>query len=419
MNLVKMKIQELKTPEYNPRKSLVAEDEEYKKIKKSIEEFGYVDPVIVNSKNKNIVGGNQRYKVLQDLGYNEIDCILIDIEESKEKALNIALNKISGEWDNEKLYKLLDEIKSIDDNNFFSTGFDNKDFKQVKKDFELSINYKNNIKDDNFDEEKATEEVENKKIITKFGDIYQLGNHYLFCGDSTKIEDINKIIQYTNNDIKNTLVFTDPPYGLNIVGRDNQVGRSKITKANKYKEIIGDQTIEAAKNNYNHCIELGFDKFIIWGGNYFFEFLDFKEASWIVWDKRGDMNSNDFGDGEIAYSSLNHPIRIYKHIWSGMIQEGKREKRVHPTQKPIIMICNVIRSFMGKNLFNNIIDFFGGSGSTLISCENLKLPCITFEIDPFYCDIIINRYIKFKSNISSDVFLIDNNKKISWKDCIK
>ncbi|MFW9969307.1 MAG: ParB N-terminal domain-containing protein [Candidatus Odinarchaeota archaeon] len=420
MNIQKVSINKLNFADYNPRRDLQPDDEEYKKIKKSIEKFGYVEPVIVNTKDKTykIISGHQRVKVLKDLAYKEIDCVLVSLDENDEKALNIALNKISGEWDNEKLQAVLKELKDFDQDQFFLTGFEDKEFQKLEKEFGEKHNNNKEVldKNENFNEGKAKEEAQ-KKTITKKGYLYQLGNNFLLCGNSTKSDNLKILIDKI--DIKNTLVFTDPPYGINIVGKDKQIGAGKLAKAKKYDEIIGDDTIETAKNNYNMCMDLKFNKFIIWGGNYFFEFLPLDKASWIVWDKRGDIESNNFGDGEIAYSSLNHPIRIYKHIWNGMSQEGKQETRVHPTQKPVKMIHNVIKSFMGKDLFNSVIDFFGGSGSTLIACNILNLPCFVVELSEIYCDVIIKRYIEYKSGKPDDVFLIDkDNKKIPWSKLV-
>ena len=129
MEFKKIEMDKLKHAEYNPRKDLKPGDAEFEKIRKSIEEFGYVDPVIVNS-DYTIIGGHQRSKVLKELGYTEIDCVVIDIDKTKEKALNVALNKISGEWDEEKLSQLLDELR-LEDYNVELTGFDMKEAEKL------------------------------------------------------------------------------------------------------------------------------------------------------------------------------------------------------------------------------------------------------------------------------------------------
>lgn len=138
MNIQKINIEKLKVAEYNPRKDLKPEDEEYQKIKKSIIEFGYVEPVIVNS-DMTVIGGHQRIKVLKELGHTEIECNVVDLDKAKEKALNIALNKISGEWDNDKLEDLILELREAN-YDLETTGFDEKEIEKILKETEEIIN---------------------------------------------------------------------------------------------------------------------------------------------------------------------------------------------------------------------------------------------------------------------------------------
>lgn len=156
MNIQKLKIESLKPAEYNPRKDLKPEDEEYQKIVRSIKEFGYVDPIIVN-KDLTVIGGHQRLKVLKEQGYSEIECNVVDLDKDKEKALNLALNKISGEWDNDKLEQLLAELRDTDIN-MDITGFSNDEIDNILKDVIGS-------QEDDFDLEEALEEIE--EPITK------------------------------------------------------------------------------------------------------------------------------------------------------------------------------------------------------------------------------------------------------------
>ena len=174
MNIQLINIEKLKPAEYNPRKDLQPEDEEWRKIQRSIEEFGYIDPIIVNS-DMTVIGGHQRLKVLKDLGYTEIECNVVDLDKTREKALNIALNKISGEWDNQKLEELLAELKSLDFD-LDITGFNPDELNEIFNDMlEAS--------EDDFDVDKALEEIE--EPITQQGDIWILGRHRLMCGDSS------------------------------------------------------------------------------------------------------------------------------------------------------------------------------------------------------------------------------------------
>lgn len=170
MKIEKIKIEKLKPAEYNPRKDLKPEDEEYQKIKKSITEFGYVAPIIVNS-NMTVIGGHQRLKILKELGYIDVECVIVDLDPNKEKALNIALNKISGDWDNDKLKELLSELKQTDID-MDVTGFSFDEVENILKETLGS-------KEDEFEVEETLNEIE--QPVTKLGDVWILGKHRLMC----------------------------------------------------------------------------------------------------------------------------------------------------------------------------------------------------------------------------------------------
>ena len=201
MKIEKIDINLLKLAKYNPRKDLQPEDIEYKKIKRSIEEFGYVDPLIIN-KDMTVIGGNQRLKILKELDYKKVDCVIVDLGKIKEKALNIALNKIEGEWDLPKLKDLLQELDTgeID---MDITGFDYTDLEELMTQF-----YVPDEKDDEVPD--VPEE-----LISKLGDLYKLGKHRLLCGDATNIEDVKKLMDGKKVDT----VFTDPPYEVSYEAR--------------------------------------------------------------------------------------------------------------------------------------------------------------------------------------------------------
>ena len=181
MNFKKVLISELKPAAYNPRKNLNEKDPEYQRIKKSIETFGYVDPIIVN-KDMTIIGGHQRYKVLVDQGYKELDCVIVDLPKDREKALNIALNKISGEWNIEALK---DVLGGLDDDDKLLTGFDAAELDEL-------FGIQPEAEEDNFDVDAATAEI--TEPVTKRGDVWQLGRHRLMCGDSTMIDDVGSLM---------------------------------------------------------------------------------------------------------------------------------------------------------------------------------------------------------------------------------
>ena len=171
MKIERRKVDELKAAEYNPRKDLRPGDAEYEKLKRSIQEFGYVEPVIWNKRTGTVVGGHQRLKVMKDLGYEEVDCVVVDLDEKKEKALNIALNKISGEWDNDLLANLL---KDLDGSGYdiTLTGFDLAEAQEL-----FGSGSMENVHEDDFDAETAIEEIAEPK--TKRSDLWILGAHRL------------------------------------------------------------------------------------------------------------------------------------------------------------------------------------------------------------------------------------------------
>ena len=184
------------------------------------------------------------------------------------------------------------------------------------------------------------------------------------------------------------LALTDPPYGINIVSEDGYVGAGNVASVTRYSKVIADDSTDTARDAYNLLTQLC-DRVILWGGNYFLDFLQPSDG-WLVWDKRRDMPSNNFADGEMAWCNFHTPVRIYHQLWNGMIREGEREKRVHPTQKPVRMLGDILKDFSDEG--ENIIDIFGGSGSTLIACEQLNRRCFMSELDPHYCDVIISRW---------------------------
>lgn len=186
-----MKITDLKPADYNPRVELVPGLPEYEKLKQSILEFGFVDPPIFNIQTGNLVGGHQRVTVAKDLGlFDEIEVSVVDLPLKKEKALNVALNKISGRWDEEKLTLLL---KELDGENLQLTGFDEDEINDLITSFDYAEDIDKPIVEDDFDvEESANRHAEPN---TKYGQLWKLGNHYLLCGDATKSEDVEKLLQ--------------------------------------------------------------------------------------------------------------------------------------------------------------------------------------------------------------------------------
>ena len=202
MNFKKVFISELSPAKYNPRKNLDTEDPEYQRIKKSIEEFGYVDPIIVNS-DYTVIGGHQRLKVLKEMGQAQIDVVVVDLPKTKEKALNVALNKIAGEWDMTQLSIVLSELKE-EDFDISITGFTEKELKEIDEEL-----FGKQAHEDDYE---PPPEIE---TTIKRGDIITLGRHRVMCGNSTSKEDVGLLMDGKKAD----MVFTDPPFGVDYTGK--------------------------------------------------------------------------------------------------------------------------------------------------------------------------------------------------------
>lgn len=368
----KKKLVQLVPASYNPR---AITDVQKSKLKQSIEHWGLVEPIVWNKQSGHVCGGHQRLDSLLALGIEETEVVVVDLPEAEEKALNLALNKISGEWDEVKLSELLVDLKGMDVD-LALTGFSEKELAQLLK---------RNPQDGLTDPDEVPDAVETR---CKTGDLWQLGEHRLLCGDSTKREDVARVMDGAKAD----MVFTDPPYGIDVV-KAGMVGADfGVAKKGKYSKVISDDTTETARAAYSILKDVS-SKQVIWGGNYFLDFLPFS-AGWIVWDKRGDSGiRNTFADGELAWCSFRTPVRIYTQLWNGMIREGEHDKRVHPTQKPVNTVANILKDFSDASEL--VLDVFLGSGTTLIVCEQLGRKCYGMEIEPHYCDVILKRWEDF------------------------
>lgn len=223
MQFQSYKIADLIPASYNPRKKLKPGDKEYEKIKNSIKEFGYVEPIIINS-DMTIIGGHQRATVLADLGYTEVECIVVDIDKTKEKALNVALNKITGEWNKELLADL---IKDLEDSAFDVgiTGFEPPEIEQL-----FNSVHDKKITEDDFDVEAELA----KPTVAKTGDVWLLGKHRVICGDSILPETYERLMDGR----KANLVLTDPPYNVNVEETAGKIKNDNMPDEDFYKFLF-------------------------------------------------------------------------------------------------------------------------------------------------------------------------------------
>jgi len=221
MIIEKKKAADLLPADYNPRKDLQPGDPEYEKLKRSLQQFGYVEPVIWNKATGRVVGGHQRLKVLQDLGITEVDCVVVDMPEDQEKALNIALNKISGDWDKDKLALLIADLEGSDFD-VSLTGFEAEEIADLFAD-----TGKKEGEDDKFDLNAALE----KASFVQRGDMWYVGRHKLYCADATDPEDVATLMDGK----RANLVLTDPPYGVSFKSSTGLPSKMKVSRTKSSK----------------------------------------------------------------------------------------------------------------------------------------------------------------------------------------
>ena len=389
MNIEKMKLSELRPAEYNPRVELKPGMEEYEKLKQSILEFGFVDPPIFNKRTGNLVGGHQRVSVAKDLGIGEIEVSIVDLPIEKEKALNIALNKISVQWDEDKLALLLNEL---DENELNISGFTDKEIQEVIDQYDMRLDLETEAIDDGFEFELP------EKSKAALGDIYQLGRHRLMCGDSTNKAHIELLMDGEKAD----LLITDPPYNVNYEGKTEAA--LKIKNDNKTASEFYDFLRSAFSSAYDNLKEGA--SFYVWYAsseviNFVNSLVDsqFMVKQELIWLK------NSFVLGRQDYHWQHEPC-LYgwkkdgSHRWYGdrkqttvLDFDKPIANKEHPTMKPIPLFDYQIKNSSKKG--DKILDIFGGSGTTMIACEQNDRQAYLMELDPKYVDVIINRWEEF------------------------
>jgi DNA modification methylase len=343
------------------RNSRTHSDEQVAQIAASIKEFGWTNPILTDGDN-GLIAGHGRLMAARKLGHTEVPTIeLTGLTDAQKKAYIIADNRLAlnAGWDNEMLKLEFDELAELGFD-LELTGFSLDEIEALNP---IELN------------EGLTDEDEVPGIPdepkTKKGDIYQLGFHRLMCGDSTFIDDVEKLMQGTYPD----LVHTDPPYGMNAVSK------SSVLKKNYKTDILGDDTPDVAKDAFNLIYGLYPEaKHIWWGANYYCSALPDSEC-WLVWDK--DNGQSDQTDCELAWANFRSVVRQFT-------KASEKSNRVHPTQKPVALMEWIIRRF--KLSSDTIADYFGGSGSTLIAAEKHGIKSFIMEFDPKFCDVIVKRW---------------------------
>ena len=395
----------LKPAEYNPRKKLKPGDKEYEKIKNSIQEFGFADPLVVNA-DMTIIGGHQRLSVAMELGYTEVPCAVVDIDKVREKALNIALNKITGAWDETLLAQLLAEIKEADFN-VDLTGFEPPEMDQL-----MSKLYDKEVKEDGFD---VDEELK-QPVFSKPGDLWLIGKHRVICGDSTDPATYEALMDGQ----KANMVLTDPPYNVDV-----EETAGKIMNDNMGDSEFYDFLLAAYKNMHANLADDG--SIYVWhadteGLNFRKAFKDagFYLSGCCIWKK------NSLVLGRSPYQWIHEPCLFGwkqkgKHQWYSdrkqtTVWEYDKPKSSpdHPTMKPVTLMAYPIKNSTMTN--GIVLDPFLGSGSTMVACMETDRICRGIELDPKFVDVIVKRAIEWNNGRYDDVFCIRGGQKLKFDE---
>ena len=383
-------------------------EEQLNQIVASINEFGFTNPILIDEKD-NIIAGHGRLLASKKLKMDEVPCIVLEgLTEAQKKAYIIADNKmaLNAGWDDELLKIELENLKELDFD-LELTGFNVDELDDI-----FQAEEEQEVVEDDFEIEVPEEPK------AKLGDIYQLGNNRLMCGDSTSEEDVAKLM----NGVKADMVFTDPPYNLETKGGcKGEIGKALRKQGNDIEFISNFEPTNFLKilplvfdnnklNAYIFCNKELLPTYLNWAVENKYSY------NVLVWKKPNAIPIGDSHRPDIEYLLLFRKNAIWnnglKNVNYSRCLEYSRETGLHPTMKPIKLITNEME--ISSNKDNNILDLFGGSGSTLIACEQLKRNCYMMELDEHYVSVIIERYINFTGN---DVYRLNpDGTKTNWRD---
>lgn len=418
MKIETLKIEELKPYDKNARKH---PKKQLELLCENIEKFGFTTPVLID-KDNSVIAGHGRIEALKILGRKQVPCVRMEnLNEQQVKALRLADNKLAelAEWD---MSLVIDELKGLDMENFNLTGFD-----------------KDLLVDDDDREDETPEQPDEAQ--SQLGDVYILGTHRLVCGDSTKEEDVLKLMDGAMAD----MVFTDPPYNVDYSG-DGKETSNKILN-DKMDSNSFDLFLADVFKNYAKISKKGAGWYVFHSSSTQHQFQKaIEDAGWnvknqIIWNKPaasmgwgdyrwkhepmfycGKENTQFYGDrthstvldmpkdDEKALKWLKQQRKAekkgYTTIWS--LKKENVQGYVHPTQKPVQLVRYGIRN--SSKADDIVVDLFGGSGATLIACERMDRHGYIMELDPKYVDVIVQRYVDYTGNVD----IIKNGKPMVW-----
>lgn len=410
MKIETYKLSDLNPAKYNPRKELKPGDAEYEKLKRSIQEFGYVELIVVNKANHNtVISGHQRLSVLKDLGVDEVECVVVEMNEQQEKALNIAMNKVSGEWDKDKLMLVISDLQAADFD-VSLTGFDAADLDALYMDME-----KSEAKDDGFDVDKAYE----KPHFTKAGDLWSLGKHKVLCGDSTLPESYKRML----GDTKVNMVLTDLPYFVSYKGAAGTIKNDDLADEEAYDFTLKSMKCmhESMADDASIYVFHADSKGLIFRRAY--DDAGFKLSSCCIWEK------DSLVLGRSPYQWISESIlfgwgKDGRHKWYAGRAEVNvwhfpkpKKNTAHPTAKPVPLMAYPIGNSTQRN--GIVLDPFLGSGATLIACEQTGRICYGIELDTKYMDVIIRRFAQYRKGDWSDVRCLRDGKEMTLEEVVE
>ena len=359
----------------NPNNPRVLKDDKFKKLVKSIKSFPEmlkIRPIVVN-KDMIVLGGNMRLQACKEVGLKSIPVIKVEnLTEEQEREFIIKDNVGFGEWD----WDLLANEWNVDE--LEEWGLEGFPF-DTEEELEAE--------EDDFDTTPPEEP------ITVLGDLYEIGEHRLLCGDSTDTKLIDKVL----NNSKIELLLTDPPYGIDyggmLKGKGDGKGGADKNGWKSYDAPDWDKS-KPEKGVLQYLCEISNNQ-IIWGGNYFTDDLP-PTMGWLIWDK--GQRGFSLADGEMAWTSFNNALRIKEYARA----KANREEKNHPTQKPqeIMQWCFEYADRHSKKENKLVFDAYLGSGSTMVASHQLKRNCYGMELDPKYCDVIVKRMLKLDPSLT-------------------
>jgi hypothetical protein len=345
-----------------------------KAVETSLTRYGAGRSILVDKAGR-VIAGNKTIASAAAAGIEEVILVAsdgrsliavqrtdLDLDSPQGRALAIADNRsaeLGLEWDPDVLGQLATDL----------------DLKPFFTDEELAKIVPRSLTEVIGDEDDAPEPP--AEPVTKPGDLYILGDHRLLCGDATSPTDVATLL----DGVLPAMAFTDPPYGIKVkMNNPGTICRNTI---------LGDDTTDVAAAAYHLCAAMNVPLFF-WGANHYLADAKLPNAScWVVWDKQGGKHV-DHADCELAWTNIKGPARVFQHIWDGFRRDSEKgERRVHPTQKPVALLIEILDFFKAGR---DILDLFGGSGSTLIACERSKRAAYLMELDPKYCDVIVSRW---------------------------